>query len=87
MRIVVGASGRTGLLIVEQLIAKKHAVVGTIRNPKHMVELVKRGAEVALIDLDTSEFESTSRPDPEREAWGCVSRAVLRRAPLRATSS
>lgn len=59
MRIIVfGASGRTGILIVEQLIAKKHAVVGTIRNPKHMVELVKRGAEVAMIDLDTSEFDA-----------------------------
>jgi uncharacterized protein YbjT (DUF2867 family) len=55
--IVIGASGRTGILIIEQLIAKKHAVVGTIRNPRHMPRLVKLGAEVALIDLDASEFD------------------------------
>ncbi len=58
MRINVnGASGRTGILVVEQLIANKHAGVGTIRNAKHMPELVKLGAEVALIDLDKSEFD------------------------------
>ena len=55
--IVIGASGRTGVLIVEQLIAAKHQVVGTIRNTKHMPKLVKLGAEVALIDLDKSEFD------------------------------
>lgn len=59
MRVIVfGASGRTGVLVVEQLLKAKHSVVGTIRNPKHMVELVKRGAEVAMIDLDTSEFDA-----------------------------
>jgi uncharacterized protein YbjT (DUF2867 family) len=55
--IVIGASGRTGILIVEQLIAAKHHVVGTIRNATHMPELVKLGAEVALIDLDKSDFD------------------------------
>ena len=38
------------------------AVVATIRNPKHMVELVKQGVEVAMLDLDTSplaDFEQT----------------------------
>jgi uncharacterized protein YbjT (DUF2867 family) len=55
--IVIGASGRTGILLVEQLIAAKHSVVGTIRNAKHMPQLVKLGAEVALIDLDKSEFD------------------------------
>jgi uncharacterized protein YbjT (DUF2867 family) len=55
--IVVGGSGRTGILVVKQLVAKKHSVVGTIRNPKHMVEVVKAGAEAALIDLDKSEFD------------------------------
>jgi uncharacterized protein YbjT (DUF2867 family) len=58
MRIVViGGHGRTGILIVEKLLAEKHAVVATIRNPKHMADLVKRGAETVLLDLDKSEFD------------------------------
>jgi uncharacterized protein YbjT (DUF2867 family) len=52
--IVIGGSGRTGILVVEKLIAAGHAVVATIRNPKHMVETVKRGAETVVLDLDTS---------------------------------
>ena len=58
MRIVViGASGRTGSLVVKALVAARHQVVGTIRNPKHMAKLVKLGAEAALIDLDKSGFD------------------------------
>jgi uncharacterized protein YbjT (DUF2867 family) len=58
MRIVViGGHGRTGILVVEKLLAAKHAVVATIRNPKHMADLVKRGAETVLLDLDKSEFD------------------------------
>jgi uncharacterized protein YbjT (DUF2867 family) len=52
--IVIGGSGRTGILIVEKLIAAGHSVVATIRNPKHMVETVKRGAETVVLDLDKS---------------------------------
>ena len=55
--VVIGASGRTGRLVVEQLLAGKHSVVGTIRNSKHMAHLVKAGAEVALIDLDKTGFD------------------------------
>jgi uncharacterized protein YbjT (DUF2867 family) len=55
--IVVGGSGRTGVLIVKQLLKAGHEVVGTIRNPRHMPELVKLGAEAALIDLDKSGFD------------------------------
>lgn len=59
MRItVIGGSGRTGKLIVEQLVAEKHQVVATIRNPRHMAELVKLGAETQLVDLDTSAFDT-----------------------------
>jgi len=59
MRItVIGGSGRTGRLIVEQLLAEKHQVVATIRNPRHMAELVKLGAETQLVDLDKSEFDT-----------------------------
>jgi uncharacterized protein YbjT (DUF2867 family) len=52
--VVVGASGRTGALIVKELVAAGDTVVGTIRNPKHMVDLVKQGVEAAMLDLDTS---------------------------------
>ena len=55
MRIIVsGGSGRTGLLIVEKLIKAGHSVVATIRNPRHMAETVKRGAETVVLDLDKS---------------------------------
>ena len=58
MRItVIGGSGRTGRLVVEQLLANKHAVVATIRSTRHMADLVKLGAEVQLVDLDKSEFD------------------------------
>jgi uncharacterized protein YbjT (DUF2867 family) len=52
--VVVGARGRTGLLIVKALIKHGDAVVATIRNPKHMAEMVKLGAETHVLDLDTS---------------------------------
>jgi len=54
---VIGGHGRTGLLLVEQLLADKHAVVATIRNPKHMAELVELGAETVMLDLETSKPE------------------------------
>lgn len=52
--VVLGGSGRTGILIVKQLIKTGEGVVATIRNPKHMAALVKAGAETTLIDLDSS---------------------------------
>jgi uncharacterized protein YbjT (DUF2867 family) len=55
--IVIGGHGRTGILIVEKLVAAKHSVVATIRNPKHMADMVKLGAETVLLDLDTSNFD------------------------------
>ena len=55
--IVIGGSGRTGKFVVEKLLAAGHVAVGTIRNSKHMADLVKLGAEVALIDLDKSGFD------------------------------
>lgn len=62
--IVIGGSGRTGILVVEKLIAAGHSVVATIRNPKHMAETVKRGAETIVLDLDRSplaEFTTTMK--------------------------
>lgn len=55
--IVIGGHGRTGILIVEKLIAARHAVVATIRNPRHMADMVKLGAETVLLDLDKSAFD------------------------------
>ncbi len=55
--VVVGAAGRTGKLIVTQLVKAGHAVVATIRNPKQMAGMVKLGAETVLLDLEASPFE------------------------------
>ncbi len=55
--VVIGASGRTGRLVVGKLLEEKHAVVGTIRNSRHMADLVKAGAEAVLIDLDKTGFD------------------------------
>jgi uncharacterized protein YbjT (DUF2867 family) len=52
--VVVGASGRTGQLIVEKLIAGGHTAVATIRNPKHMAAMVSLGAETVMLDLELS---------------------------------
>lgn len=52
--IVIGGHGRTGILIVEKLIAEGNSVVATIRNPKHMADLVKRGVETVVLDLEKS---------------------------------
>ena len=52
--VVIGAHGRTGKLIVDQLLKGGDTVVATIRNPKHMAQLVKAGAETVILDLDKS---------------------------------
>ena len=52
--VVIGGHGRTGILIVEQLVKAGHAVVATIRNPRHLPDLVKRGAETVVLDLEKS---------------------------------
>lgn len=52
--VVVGAHGRTGIKIVEQLIAAGDSVVATIRDPKQMADMVKRGAETVILDLEAS---------------------------------
>jgi uncharacterized protein YbjT (DUF2867 family) len=52
--VVVGAHGRTGLLIVKQLIARGDSVLATIRNPRHMADMVKEGAETVILDLELS---------------------------------
>ncbi len=52
--VVVGASGRTGRLIVEKLIVAGHTAVATIRSPKHMAAMVSLGAETVMLDLELS---------------------------------
>ncbi len=52
--VVVGAGGRTGRLIVEQLVAKGHTAVATIRDPKQMAAMVSLGAETVMLDLELS---------------------------------
>ena len=55
---VIGGSGRTGRLVVEKLIEAGHTAVAPIRNVRHMAELVKLGAEVRLLDLAASDFDT-----------------------------
>jgi uncharacterized protein YbjT (DUF2867 family) len=52
--VVIGGHGRTGIEIVKQLVAQGDYVVATIRNPKHMADLVKAGAETFILDLEKS---------------------------------
>ena len=52
--VVIGGHGRTGIEIVRQLVAQGDKVVATIRNPKHMADLVKAGAETWVLDLEKS---------------------------------
>jgi uncharacterized protein YbjT (DUF2867 family) len=52
--VVIGGHGRTGIEIVKQLVAQGDKVVATIRNPKHMADLVKAGAETWVLDLEKS---------------------------------
>jgi uncharacterized protein YbjT (DUF2867 family) len=52
--VVVGGHGRTGKLIVQQLLKGGDSVVATIRNASHMASLVKLGAETVMLDLDSS---------------------------------
>lgn len=66
--VVVGAHGRTGLLIVEQLIKAGDSVLATIRNPKHMADLVKRGAETVILDLEQSTGPDFARQFKDADA-------------------
>lgn len=52
--LVIGGHGRTGMEVVKQLVAGGDEVVATIRNPKHMADLVKAGAETFILDLEKS---------------------------------
>ena len=52
--VVIGGHGRTGIEVVKQLVEAGDTVVATIRNPKHMADLVKAGAETWVLDLEKS---------------------------------
>jgi putative NADH-flavin reductase len=47
---VVGASGRTGLQVVERAAARGHEVVAVVRNPAKLASLTTAAAEVAKAD-------------------------------------
>ena len=55
---VIGGHGRTGLELVKQLVAAKHDVVATIRNPEHEQALTELGAKARLVDLETAPADS-----------------------------
>jgi uncharacterized protein YbjT (DUF2867 family) len=55
--VVVGGGGRTGRLVVDQLVKDGHEAVATIRNPRQMADLVKAGAQVLMLDLVASGFD------------------------------
>lgn len=55
--VVIGGHGRTGILVVKRLVAAGHQVLATIRNPKHMADIVKLGAEAIVLDLVDSPFD------------------------------
>jgi uncharacterized protein YbjT (DUF2867 family) len=55
--VVIGGHGRTGRLVIDRLLKNKDGVVATVRNPKHMAELVKLGVETHILDLDQSPLE------------------------------
>jgi uncharacterized protein YbjT (DUF2867 family) len=52
--LVIGASGRTGALIVAALLASGQEVIGTVRRHEYLEALHKIGATSALIDLMTA---------------------------------
>jgi uncharacterized protein YbjT (DUF2867 family) len=52
--LVIGASGRTGALIVAALLASGQEVIGTVRRHEHLEALHKIGATSALINLMTA---------------------------------
>ena len=52
--VVVGGHGRTGQLVVGQLVVRGDTVLATIRNPKHKAAIAKLGAEAVVLDLATA---------------------------------
>lgn len=51
---VIGGHGRTGKLVVKDLVAEGHDVTATIRNPKHKGGMTRLGAHPVMLDLMTS---------------------------------
>ena len=56
--VVVGGHGRTGKLVIDRLLKNGDEVVATVRSASHMAELVKRGVETAVLDLEASPLEA-----------------------------
>jgi uncharacterized protein YbjT (DUF2867 family) len=49
--LVIGAHGRTGRLVVDELVASGHQVIGTVRRAEHIDALRKAGAGGEVLDL------------------------------------
>jgi uncharacterized protein YbjT (DUF2867 family) len=56
--LVIGAHGRTGALVVDELLAAGHTVTGTVRRPEHADALQRAGAGAQLLDLLTATTEN-----------------------------
>ncbi|HKC29847.1 MAG TPA: NAD(P)-dependent oxidoreductase, partial [Jatrophihabitans sp.] len=64
---VAGATGAIGRVLVPQLVAAGHAVVGTTRSPAKVPLLATLGAEPVVVDgLDAAEVgEAVAKAEPE----------------------
>lgn len=60
--LVVGANGRTGSRVVDELVRAGHAVTGLVRRGEHLAHLHDAGARGIVLDL------ATSSPDDLRRA-------------------
>jgi uncharacterized protein YbjT (DUF2867 family) len=52
---IVGGHGKIARLLIPQLVDAGHQPVALVRNPDHAAELEGLGAEVALLDIETSD--------------------------------
>jgi len=66
--LVVGAHGRTGSRVVDELVQAGHAVTGLVRRGEHVADLHDAGAHGIVLDLATSSTDDLQRAVDEVEA-------------------
>jgi len=59
--LVVGAHGRTGSRVVDELVQAGHAVTGIVRQSEHIAHLHDAGAHGAVLDLATASTDDLRR--------------------------